>query len=80
VDGEPVLFLERGGRRVLTFAAAADGVRAAHAARALAELAARSRRRARVEEIDGERALASPAAEPFLRAGFRADHKGLYRE
>jgi ATP-dependent Lhr-like helicase len=77
VDGEPVLFAERGGRRVLTFRGT-DAVRTTHAAAALGELGARARRRARVEAIDGVRAAASPAADAFLRAGFRADHKGLY--
>ena len=79
VDGTPALFLDRGARQVASFAAAHDGPeRLVAAARALRALLLDRRRRAlRIERIDGESALTSPLRDAFLRAGFRADYKGL---
>ena len=84
-DGELALFIERGGRTVLTFTAAADRLHAA--ATALARLVvlppdARGTPRLRgltVESIDGEPALRSehPLAQALLDAGFHTAPKGL---
>ena len=77
VDGELALYIDRGGRQVLSFpAASGDAVTAA--ARALRGLLADRRRRAlRIERIDGEPALDSPLRAAFEQAGFRAEYKGL---
>jgi ATP-dependent Lhr-like helicase len=87
VGGEPVLFLERGGARLVSFepaggAGALEPGRAQERlARALAALrglfADRTRRSVRIEEIDGAEAAASALAEALVRAGFRRDYKGL---
>ena len=78
VDGEPAVFLERSLRHALTFAALGEGEPAALAAEALRGLFADRRRRGvRIERIDGAEALASPLRAAFVRAGFRAEYKGL---
>jgi ATP-dependent Lhr-like helicase len=81
VEGEPLLFVERGGQRVLTFEVSEPSRDEASRARAAAALprlfAERRRANLRIEQIDGAPALRSPLAENFLRAGFRADYKGL---
>jgi ATP-dependent Lhr-like helicase len=78
VDGAPALFLERSLRHALTFAALGEGEPAALAAEALRGLFADRRRRGvRIERIDGAEALASPLRTAFVRAGFRAEYKGL---
>ncbi len=81
IDGEPALFLDRGGQRVWTFPTSEPTRREeslVQAARGLGRAAHLSRRRSlRVETIDGESALDSPLAETFVRAGYRRDYKGL---
>jgi ATP-dependent helicase Lhr and Lhr-like helicase len=78
VDGAPALFLERSLRHALSFAALGEGEPAALAAEALRGLFADRRRRGvRIERIDGAEALASPLRAAFVRAGFRAEYKGL---
>jgi ATP-dependent Lhr-like helicase len=79
--GEPLLYLDRGGARAVSFAGASDAGRALRAVRALARLFG-DRRRAmvRIEEIDGQPARASSLAPTFVQAGFRADYKGLVLE
>jgi len=79
VDGLPALFLDRGGRQATTFAAAHEepGALDAAAAALRALLLDRRRRTLRVERIDGEPALESPLRDALLRAGFRAEYKGL---
>ena len=80
-EGEPVLYLDKGGRRILTFPAIADDARAERAIAALSSVARRSRgRMLRIEHIDGDVARASARLELFRRADFRADHKGLTLE
>jgi ATP-dependent Lhr-like helicase len=77
VDGELALYLDRGGRQVLSFPAV-GGEAFASAAGALRWLLADRRRRAlRIERIDGEVALDSPLRGAFEQAGFRAEYKGL---
>lgn len=77
LDGEAVLYLERGGRRLLTLGEP-SAERVAYAVGALAEwvLADRSRR-VLLERVDGEPVRESPLAETLAAAGFREDLKGL---
>jgi ATP-dependent Lhr-like helicase len=75
VDGEACAHLERGGRRLLTFPAAARSTRWVQA---LAGLVGSGRvRRLQVEVIDGERATASPVAASLRAVGFAEGYKGL---
>jgi len=80
VDGEAVLFLDR-GRRVWSFApeaTGADGQRMRRAVRALRQLFVHRRRRTlRIEEIDGVPAGRSIWRDAFVAAGFRSDYKGF---
>jgi ATP-dependent Lhr-like helicase len=76
VDGLPVLYVERGGRSLLSFTEDDAALRAAAAALAravregwLGSLA--------VERADGVGSLASHLAEVLTEAGFRATPKGL---
>ena len=76
VDGVPALYVERGGRSLLSFTEDEDALRAAAAgvARAvhdgwLGSLA--------VERADGEGALGSRLADVLREAGFRVTPKGL---
>ncbi|MEX1365972.1 MAG: crosslink repair DNA glycosylase YcaQ family protein, partial [Nannocystaceae bacterium] len=81
VGGEAVLFLDKGGRRLLTFVAADDAERMHAAARALASVAARRRGRSlRVETVDGEAARVSRFAGALREADFRSDVRGLTLE
>lgn len=79
VGGRPALFLDRGARQVTTFAAAHEepGALAAAAAALGALFLERRRRALRIERIDGVPSLDSPLRDAFLRAGFRAEYKGL---
>ncbi len=75
VGGRACAYLERGGRSVLTFPAAAD-----HPGwvPALADLVTSARvRRLRVEKIDGESARSSTWAANLLSVGFSDGYKGL---
>jgi ATP-dependent Lhr-like helicase len=73
VDGRPALYLEKGGRSVVTF----DGERA-DLDRALARLRERQDvKRMVVKKIDGRPSLESSAVEAFLAAGFERDYAGL---
>jgi ATP-dependent Lhr-like helicase len=77
-DGELALYLDRGGRQVLSFPTVGGGGAFASAVGALRGLLADRRRRAlRIERIDGEVALDSPLRRAFEQAGFRAEYKGL---
>jgi ATP-dependent helicase Lhr and Lhr-like helicase len=76
VDGKPVLYVERGGRSLLSFTEDDDALRSAAEglARAvhdgwLGELA--------VQRADGESALTSRLSEVLRDAGFRATPRGL---
>ncbi len=76
VDGAPALYVERGGRSLLSFSTERDEL--ATAAQALAG------RRARglagtlaVERADGVGSLGSDLAEVLTEAGFRVTPKGL---
>jgi ATP-dependent Lhr-like helicase len=76
VDGDLVLYVERGGRTLLTFTDHPD--RLARAADALA-LAARDGALGRlaVEKADGETVFDSPLARALTEAGFRPTARGL---
>jgi ATP-dependent Lhr-like helicase len=84
VDGSPALFLERSGRRVVTFEAPEGAAGDDRLARALAALrgifAERRRRLLRIEQIDAQPALRSELRATFEKEGFRADYKGLVLE
>ncbi|MFC5287707.1 ATP-dependent helicase [Actinokineospora guangxiensis] len=76
VDGTPALYLERGGRSLLSFTEDTAALRAAAAALTqavrdgwLSDLS--------VQRADGETALTSALAETLREAGFRATPKGL---
>jgi ATP-dependent helicase Lhr and Lhr-like helicase len=75
VDGDACALLERGGKRLLTFPAAA-----AHPdwAAALAGLVASGRvRRLRIESVDGAPIATSPSADLLRAAGFVEGYRGL---
>ena len=75
VDGEPVLYLDRKGRRLRSFAEA-EGLAIERALPALREVAGRHPRRAlSLETVDGEPAFRS-ALKPLLEgAGFTSDYR-----
>ncbi len=76
--GEPVVYLERGGRTALCWSTDADAL--ADAARVVADLVHRGRLASlSVEKIDGEPVLgrAHPLAEALAAAGFHLTPKGL---
>jgi ATP-dependent Lhr-like helicase len=76
-DGEPVLYLERGGRTLQTLPGFdAPGI-GEEAVAALVGLAERGRVRSlRIERIDGEPVGASPLAASLAAAGFRPSYRG----
>jgi ATP-dependent helicase Lhr and Lhr-like helicase len=79
VDGAPALYLERGGKALLTFdPAPATLQRGFDALRA--HLARRSRRTVHIETIDGEPALRSAHAPALKALGVGFDHRGLVIE
>jgi ATP-dependent helicase Lhr and Lhr-like helicase len=78
VDGAPVLYLERGGRGLLTFP---EHERPDARERALAALAAwittDRRRRAGIERVDGDPVFGSPLEPLLAAAGFQTDLRGM---
>lgn len=76
VDGVPALYVERGGRSLLSFTSDGDALREAADA-----LSAAVRQgwlgQLQVQRADGEQALTSELAEVLREAGFRATPKGL---
>jgi ATP-dependent Lhr-like helicase len=73
-DGEPAVFLERGARTLLTFAAGGDGAWID----ALASLVKDGRlRRIELSKIDGEPVGGSAFAEDLRTAGFVDGYRGL---
>ncbi len=78
VDGQPILFVDRGARRVLTFPGFLEERSARLAASALAGLARRGQGQSlRIRQIDDDPARLSPHADRFRAASFSADHAGL---
>jgi ATP-dependent Lhr-like helicase len=77
-DGDLVLYLERGGRSLLTFDAFADDDRATLAVEALRALQADGRvRRLQVERLDGLPVANSPQRERMIGLGWRPGYRGL---
>ena len=78
VDGELALFVERGGRKILSFPEVEDEGALVAAVEALRKVSEGSRSRIlRVERIDDEPARSSPLAAVFAKAGFKPDYRGL---
>jgi ATP-dependent Lhr-like helicase len=76
-DGEPVVYLERGGRTLQTLPAFDAPGAGEEAVAALLGLAERGRLRSlRIERIDGEPVAASPLAARLAAAGFRPSYRG----
>lgn len=81
VGGELVLYVEKGGRGLVTFPAAEDRDTLLLALRALEPIARRNRGKLmRVERINGETARTSKYAPTLSEAQFTADHRGLVLE
>ena len=77
LDGEPVVYLERGAHSLVTFPAA-SGAAAAHWADALTGLVKDGRlRKLEITKIDGAAPAESPVAEGLRAAGFVDGYKGL---
>ncbi len=72
VDGGLAAFVERGGRKVLTWSDAADRI-----ASAVAGLGDRRIRRMVIETIDGETAGSTSLGRALQEHGFAAGYKGL---
>jgi ATP-dependent Lhr-like helicase len=76
VDGELVLYVERGGRTVLSYAEEPSALdQAALALAAIVRTGALGR--IQVEKADGEPVSRSPLSEALERGGFRATPRGL---
>ncbi|MEV6332518.1 ATP-dependent helicase [Streptomyces sp. NPDC051909] len=78
VDGELTLYMERGGKTLLSWPAEPDSPALRAAAEALAAAAsAGSLGTVTVERINGATALTSPLSRPLEAAGFHATPRGL---
>ncbi len=76
VEGELILYVERGGRTLLTFSDDTDRIGRAADALALAVRDGALGRLA-VERADGEEVYSSPLARALTAAGFRPTARGL---
>jgi ATP-dependent Lhr-like helicase len=74
VDGELALYVERGGKTVLTFG---DPALFPPAARALAAAVRRSGGRIRIEQADGDFVVGTALGDALVEAGFSATPQGL---
>ncbi|HEY5578952.1 MAG TPA: ATP-dependent DNA helicase, partial [Acidimicrobiia bacterium] len=72
--GAPILFLEKGGRTVLTFSSSPDAVRAAAAA--VTRIAERNRRLT-IETVDASPAAHSDLGRALSELGFAPSYRGL---
>ncbi|MFA5506595.1 MAG: DEAD/DEAH box helicase [Vulcanimicrobiota bacterium] len=78
VQGFPVFFLEKGGKKLTSFPQAEDPSLLQASLAGLRELARQKRGRSlKIQEIDGAPARKSPLAPRLLAAGFREDPQGL---
>jgi ATP-dependent helicase Lhr and Lhr-like helicase len=78
VDGDPVIYLERGGKSLRTLPAFADADAAALALRALGGLVIDGRMRSlQISRIDSVPITSSPHRDAFVQAGFAAGYRGL---
>ena len=77
-DGRPVLYLERGGRSLVTFRAFDDEETAARAIAALGTIVTDGRvRTLQVERVDGAPVVSSPLRTRLDALGFRPAYRGL---
>ena len=77
VDGEPVVYLERGGKSLQTLPAFADRDTAAVALNALRQLLADGRFRSlQIERVDGVPVADSPHSDALAAAGFQRSYRG----
>ena len=77
IDGEAVVYLERGGKSLQTLPAFADVAIAAQALTALRQLVADGRfRSVQIERVDGVPVGESPHAERLATAGFQRAYRG----
>ena len=76
VEGEPAIYVERGGRSLLSFTADQDALTAAAGALATAVREGRLGSLA-VERAAGSDSLSGPLADVLTEAGFRSTPKGL---
>ncbi len=74
-EGSLAVFVERGGRRLVTFVADPDELAAVAAA--VADLARRKFRRAEIETVDGRPVAETPLGEALREQGFVTSYKGL---
>ena len=75
--GEPILYLERGGRSLQTLPAAAAPAAAEAATAALATLVGEGRLRSlELQHVDGVRIGDSPWRERLAAVGFRPGYRG----
>jgi ATP-dependent Lhr-like helicase len=75
VDGALALYLERGGKTVLTFSS--DVAVLGAAATALAQTVRTSLGRLRIERVDGEFSIGTPLGTALVDAGFAPTPQGL---
>lgn len=75
VDGALGVYVERGGKTVLTFGLDDAGLTAA--AESLTSTIRRAGGRLRIEKIDGAFALGTPFGDALVRAGFAPTPQGL---
>jgi len=75
VDGTLTLYVERGGKTVLTFGSDADALAAA--SRSLTSTVRTALGKLKVERIDGEFAVGTPLGLALVEAGFVATPQGL---
>ena len=76
-DGEPILYLDRGGRSLQTLPGFASDEAAEAALHALAGLVADGRLRSlQIERLDGTPIAESPHRDRLTEAGFRAGYRG----
>jgi ATP-dependent Lhr-like helicase len=78
IGGEPVLYVERAGKGLLTLPAFDDAELAASSVRALVSVAeANPRRELTIERVDGSPVLSSTARPLLEEAGFHREYLGL---
>ncbi len=76
-DGELVLYLERGGKSLLTFGPFGDAAIGAAAVEALRSLLADGRhKRLQLERVDGDPIATSPQRDRLVELGFRGAYRG----
>ena len=76
-EGRPILYLERGGRSLLTLPAAIDAAALAAAVDALARMVTDGRLRTmEVQRVDGVTVADSPLRDALAASGFRASYRG----